>query len=113
MNFRPYDGDMMGILENENYLVFRWIKPGCKVLFSVTRRGKGAVCHMASDKAGLRSLKQAVNEWVDFLYWLFEWCEVIVAPTSLNSIKSLAIDCGFRVAWKEDETFVCIRRKDG
>jgi len=113
VKFRPYDGDTMGILTNENYLVFRWMENHCKVLFSVTQRGKGAICHMASDKAGLRDLKRAINEFADFLYWLFEWCEVIVAPTSLNSAKKMLLGCGFKYAWKEGETFVCIRRKDG
>ena len=67
--FEPYSGDLMGLASDENYLVFRWRNKDCKILFSVSRRGDAASCHFASDKAGLRLVKQAIDEFTQFVFF--------------------------------------------
>ena len=68
--FEPYHGDLMGLEANENYLVFRWMNSDCKILFSVSRRGDAASCHFASDPKGLRLVKQAIDDFTDFVFFL-------------------------------------------
>lgn len=85
----------MGLPTNEHHLVFRWARKDCKVLFSVTKRGEAASCHIASDKKGLRQLKKAIEEWCLFVFWLFDWCKMILAQVLRPSVGRLITKCGF------------------
>jgi hypothetical protein len=93
--FTPYSGDLIGLTADENHLVFRWNKPGCKVLFSVARRGDAASCHFASDFAGLRQLKKAIEEFVLYVFWLFDWCKMVSAQVLRPSVCKLLEKCDF------------------
>ena len=79
---------------DENHLNFRWIEPGCKVLFSVSRQGNGASCHFASDKPGMQKIKQAIFEFICFVFWMFDWCEMIIAKVKLDKVKKIVEECG-------------------
>jgi len=94
VRFEPYSGDLMGLKTNENHLVFKWKGPGT-VLFSVSRRGDAASCHFASDKKGMRSLKTAIDEFVKFVFWLFDWCTMVIAQVEKPSVGRLIAKCGF------------------
>ena len=88
VNFTPYSGDLIGLYTDENHLVFRWNGPG-KILFSVSRRGNAASCHFASNKDGLRYIKKAVDEFVQFVFWLFDWCIMVLAQVERPSVGRL------------------------
>lgn len=92
----------MGLPKNDDHLVFRWNNPDCKVLFSVTRRGDAASCHIASDKAGLRLLKKAIEEWCLYVFWLWDWCKMITAQIARPSIRRLVECCGFEHWFSSD-----------
>ena len=94
VRFSPYDGDLMGLCVTENHLVFRWHGPG-KVLFSVSRRGHSASCHFASNKSGLKYLKKAIDEFVQFVFWLFDWCRMVLAQVDRPSVGRLIEKVGF------------------
>ena len=94
VRFSPYSGDLMGLYVDENHLVFRWHGPG-KILFSVSRRGNAASCHFASNKQGLRYIKKAVDEFVEFVFWLFDWCTMVLAQVSRKSVGRLIEKVGF------------------
>lgn len=112
VKFVPYDGDSYGLQVNENYLVFRWTGSG-KVLFSVTRKGDAAYAHFVSDKGGLKHIKQAFNEFIEFTFWLFDWCKMVLATTDKPSIGRVLLKCGFsRVAESEGVTLY-MRWNDG
>lgn len=93
--FILYSGDLMGLPTNEKHLNFRWNNKDCKVLFSITRQGNAASCHFASDKRGLRKLKKAINEFVNFTFKNFSWCEMIIAKVRRNSVAKLCRKCDF------------------
>lgn len=95
IRFKPYEGDLIGLPTSDNHLNFRWIEPKCKVLFSVCQQGNGASIHFASDKKGLRKLKQAINEFCDFCFYLFDWCEMIIGKIQIPSVERLVVKCGF------------------
>ena len=84
----------MGLHVDQNHLVFRWNGPG-KILFSVSRRGDAASCHFASDKAGLRHIKEAIIRWCIFAFWLFDWCQMILAQVSRPSVGRMIQKVGF------------------
>ena len=88
VEFKPYSGDLMGLCVDDNHLVFRWTGPG-KILFSVSRRGNAASCHFSSNKQGLRYIKEAVDKFVKFVFWLFDWCTMVIAQVKKASVGRL------------------------
>lgn len=104
----PYHGYLMGLPTDENHLVFRWIGPG-KVLFSVAQKGLAASCHFASDKKGLRHLKQACDEFVKFVFFLFDWCKMVIAHVGKESIGRLIMKIGFVPLGDSDHGTVYVR----
>jgi hypothetical protein len=95
--FYEYEGDLMGLPTDDNHLIFRWLEPGCKILFSIARLGDGASCHFASDKAGMRKLKQAVDEFCKFLFRKYDWCTMVLAKVNIDSVGRLIKKCDFQV----------------
>ncbi len=110
VKFEPYSGDLLGLYVDENYRVFRWNGPG-KVLFSVSRRGNAASCHFASDKEGLRHLKQAIDDFVLFVFCLFDWCTMVIAQVQRDSVGRLIEKVGFLPVTVVDDITVYMRVK--
>jgi len=95
IKFILYAGDLIGLPTSKNHLNFRWTEPNCKVLFSVCRQGNGASCHFASDKRGIFKIKRAINEFCEFVFWMFNWCEMIIAKVKGNKVGLILERCGF------------------
>jgi hypothetical protein len=85
----------MGLGHDESHLVFIWCRNDCKVLFSATRKGNGMSCHFSSDKRGLRHLKEAINEFVQFVFGCCKWCKMVLAIIEKPSVERLVLKCGF------------------
>lgn len=109
MEFAPYEGDLMGLLVDENHMVFQWLRYDCKILFSVSRRGNAASCHFASDKAGLRLLREAMNSFAEYVFWLFDWCTMILAQVERPSVGRLIKTIGFLEVAQADDVIVYAR----
>jgi hypothetical protein len=108
--FQLYLKETGNLLTSEKYINFLWNNPDCKILFSVTKRGNAAVCHFTSDKAGLRKLKQALNEWCTFCFWLLPWCEMIIGIIERPSVCRLAERCNFKQVASFGKNKIYIRR---
>jgi len=113
IRFIPHHGDLMGLTTNENHLVFRWLEDGCRVLFSVARHGRAASCHLASDKASLRFLRRAINDFAEFVFYLFDWCRVIMVATEGSRFERILFDCGFSELAGNDSDSVYMRPCNG
>lgn len=100
LKFYPFSGDLNGLYVDENYLVFKWNGPG-KILASAAQRGKAITAHLSSDKAGLRHLKQAVNDFCYYAFWLFD-CVMILAQVTKQSVGRLILKCGFDYIGHDD-----------
>lgn len=111
LTFKPYKGDLIGLACNDNYLIFRWDREDCKILVSVSRRGNAASCHFASDKKGLRHLKQAINEFIEFCYYSFPWCTMMMGFISIDSVARIVKKCGFVELEKLQDCTVYVRLK--
>tara|TARA_R110002096_G_scaffold344123_1_gene537042 strand:- start:12 stop:344 length:333 start_codon:yes stop_codon:yes gene_type:complete len=109
--FYLYSGDMIGLTTNDNYLNYRWSKKGCKVLFSVCKRGNAANCHIASNKAGLRHLKAACNEFFKFVLNEFDWCNHVIVAITKKSVCRMVEKIGFESLGVVDGAFLYMRIK--
>lgn len=95
LEFIPYDGDLMGLAVTPNHIVFRWNVQHCTILFSLTQQGRAANIHFASDKAGLRHVKTAIDRFVQFIFSAFDWCEMVIGNVGRASIGRLIEKIGF------------------
>jgi len=95
IRFKQYAGDTGRLPTNDKHLNFLWIEPDCFVLFSVSRKGNAASCHFTSDKPGMEKIRQAINEFVDFVFSEFLWCEMIFAKIRLEKVRKIIRTCGF------------------
>lgn len=84
----------LGIAHNENYLCVEW--EGL-VVFSYARRGNAIMAHFASGKDGLRFIKPAINDFVEWVFNEYEWCRMILAniDKTNQSVVRLVKKCGF------------------
>ena len=110
VKFYQYSGDLIGLPTDRNHLNFRWSESDCKVLFSVSRQGNGASCHFASDKRGVKKVRQAINEFCEFVFDIFPWCEMIIAKMAKRIVK-IVRECGFEKLTEVGEVQVYIRRR--
>lgn len=96
IKFILYLGDLIGLPTSENHYNFRWLEPNCKVLFSACRQGNAASCHFAADTRGVWKIKRAINEFCEFIFWVFDWCEMIIAKVKSEKIERILIRCEFK-----------------
>ena len=94
--FKLYYSDTGALPTNEHYLNFKYLDPSCHILFSVCQQGEKAVrVHFSSDKKGLRPLKEVINNFCEFIFDIFPWCEIIIAVVQKESVERIAQKCGF------------------
>ena len=111
MRFKQITGDTGLLPTDENHLNFKWLEPDCNVLFSVSRLGNGASCHFTSDHAGMKKIKRAINEFVIFVFWSFDWCTMIIAKIKLKKVEEIVTQCNFKKLIVANEISVFIREK--
>lgn len=104
-------GDLMGLPTDANHYVYRWLEPECKVLFSATRQGEAMSIHLASDKKGLRRLKQALNEFCEYVFKVFSWCKMIIGKVNRRSIANLVVKCGFSEVYRNKDKSAWVRSR--
>lgn len=93
--FTLYSGDTGELTCDSDHLVYLWDNSACKILFSITRAGNSALCHFSSDKAGLKLLRFAMNDFSDFIFKNLKWCEMILANVKMRSVSKLIQSVGF------------------
>lgn len=96
LEFAPYSGDFMGLTVTPDHVVFRWNVNHCTILFSLTQQGQSANCHFASDKAGLRHIRTAIDKFVRFVFSAFDWCRMVIANVQRPSVARIVEKVGFK-----------------
>jgi hypothetical protein len=109
IKFAPWEGPTGDLLVDENHLVFKWIDGN--IFFSVSRRGNAASCHFACDKNSLRDLKQAIDEFVEFVFWIFDWATMVMAQVRKQSVARTIKKCGFFPIGEAEGITVYVRPK--
>lgn len=92
--FKKPSSDLMGLAHDENHIITEWIGPG-RIVFSMSRMGDSLSCHFASDKHGLRYIKEAIEDFVRMVMERFQWCKMLVAAVNKSSVERLIVKCGF------------------
>ncbi|MAT39718.1 MAG: hypothetical protein CL946_08960 [Ectothiorhodospiraceae bacterium] len=94
LDFIPYNGDTGELYSDDNHLIFKWCGEG-HIIASLARKGNAISAHLSSDKKGLRHLKTAINDFCVFVFWLFDWCEMVLAQINRPSVERVVTKCGF------------------
>ena len=95
--FKIYIGDdLMNLPIAENYLVFEWMEGDARILYSITQQGKGINVHFASNRPGLRYLKEVSKDFTRFVFEKFTWCRMMFALVQMSVAEKIAKYCGFR-----------------
>ena len=84
-----------GLAINSNHRVYEWSNNGYTVYFSATSHGDAMSIHLAANKESRRCLRMAVNEFCDYIFDQFKWCDVILGAIVPASVVNLAKKCGF------------------
>lgn len=93
--FRPaYDcEDRLGVAEDGNHAVFKWSE--ADLFVSCCQKGAAISAHFATDRAGIRSLKHAIDEFCAWVFGTMSWCRMIFACIVRPSVERLVVKCGF------------------
>jgi len=110
-NFLYWTGDTFGLPTDSNHLNFLWLEKGTRVLFSVARQGNGASCHFSSDRNGLVKIDRAIEEFIAFVFDVFDWCEMILAKVKLKSVMRIVEQHCFKKVHESSFGAVYVRRK--
>lgn len=108
MIFRELTGSDLGIARNNNYLLTEWNGEG-RIVFSYAQRGGAMMAHIASDKKGLRNIKQAITDFCRFIFINYKFCTMIMAVVGTPSIERLIQKCEFKYFMDEQEYSLYVR----
>ena len=97
------------VLANENHLTVLWLGPE-DIMFSYAKRGKAMSCHFATDK-GQRYLREAIDEFISWVFKEYSWCRMILAQVRKRSVERLLKRVGFSFVIEVDGIKVYQRGK--
>jgi hypothetical protein len=108
--FKRAHGDLQGVVMSPNNIAVEWDGPG-RILFSFAQRGEAISIHFSSDKKGLRHIKEAINDFCDWIFYVCEWCEMILAfiKNETKSVVRLVKKLGFFHVITIEEGIICGR----
>ena len=92
--FKKPEGDLLGLVYDENHLIVEWCLHG-RVLFSFEKRGEALSCHFSSDKSGLRFIKHAIDDFAGLMREMFPWCKMLIAIVKKPSVARIIKKVGF------------------
>lgn len=101
---KPLSGDNFGIFKNSHYVVVQSSTRDekDKVVFSFCQQGKAIVMHFATNKKGLRHLKPAIGEFINWAILSMPWCKMIIGVIERKSVERLALKFGFRAIHSQE-----------
>lgn len=109
MFYTPENEDLLGLPFDDNYLIFGWDNPDCRVYFSAAQKGHAMTAHFSADKAGLKHLKTVIPLFCEYLFNEFDWCQMIFAIIGPKSIVRLCERCDFKHLTMNDRATVMVR----
>lgn len=109
------EDDTGGVPKNKHYRVIRWKGPGA-IYFSYAQKGEAMTVHFASDAAGLRYLRAAFKDVIEWLFHHYSGCFMLFAIINpeRGSIVRLVSKCGLNHYLSTPGHIVYVRtRQDG
>ena len=110
--FRFAKGDLLGISTHKNSTCVEWTKKG-RVVFSFAQRGKAISGHFSADRKAIRHIKEAINDFCEWAFKVFEWCTMMIAMIQKPSVERVVKKCGFTFLAASDNTRVYMRCRNG
>lgn len=104
-------GDDWGVPRIPEAVVVEWKEDGRRVVFSYAKQGNGITVHLASDRANLRYLEPALNDFCEWLFSNYAWCTMLFGIIERDSIKRLAQRCGFQPLCPQGEYEIYVRTR--
>lgn len=112
--FKLAKGNLMGVANSDNNYVVRWQGDNeSKILFSFAKRGNAISAHFASDKKGLRYLKEAIDDFCNWAFFVFSWCTMVLAFVNKPSVGRLITKCGFNEIATHKQSIIYMRANHG
>ena len=95
MIFDSLKGNDLGVYHDDNYRMVECYEG--HIVFSFAKKGNAMTAHLASDKIGLRNIKQAIDSFCQWLFKEYEWCKMIFAVINKNrkSVMRIVKKCDF------------------
>jgi len=106
-NFVLHKGDPESLIKNDTYLCFNAV--GTEIYFSAAQLGNAMTCHFTTDKAGLRQIKEACEDFCAYIFRHFGWCRMIIAYVLRPSVGRMIEKIGFVKFAKSDEGVAYMR----
>lgn len=85
--------EVNGLWRSEGYEVWRWLEG--YIYVSLVRQEDVLFCHFSADRASVRLLKQAIDEFCATVFDLMPWCKAVMACIKRDSVTKLVKRCGF------------------
>ena len=108
---RALSGDDLGVPRIPVALLVEWVEGGKRVVFSYARQGNGITIHLAAKRDSLYCLEAALNDFCEWLFWAYEWCEMIFGIIGRKSLERLAMKCGFVWLTRTPDYEIYVRMK--
>lgn len=109
--FSPATGDLLGVRQTPNSKYIKWDHGN--IVGSYVKKGLGISVHFASDKASLRDVKQAINDYCIWAFNRYEWCTMIFAIMNIDSVIRIVKKCGFIFIGSNEDMAVYARLRNG
>lgn len=94
------------IPHSENYLFFEWLDG---VYFTAAMLGEAMTIHIAAERNSIGKLRDAANEFCEYLFNRFKWCKMILGIIKPQSVVNLSLKCGFGIVGFAGEHTVVAR----
>lgn len=108
---RALTGPDLGVPAIPECVIVEWANEDERIVFSYARQGNGITFHLAARKWALRHLEFAINEFCAWLFWAYEWCEMVFGMTARSSIEKVLKRCGFNWLTKIADLEIYVRSK--
>jgi len=105
--FEETDEDL-GVLQTPETRLIKWQGPG-KVVFSYSQRGNALNVHLAADKSGLKYVKQALNDFCEWGFFMYPSTTMVLGMIKRDSVARLAKKCGFSHLFDQDGLKIYMR----
>lgn len=98
--------DTLGVWNDENHLIVRWHGG---VFFSFTQMGDAISAHFSAGPEALRNVKEAINDFCSWAFYVMPWCKMIFACVTIKSVTRIIWKCGFVPLAIADDAEILVR----
>ena len=85
--------DALDIYFDKNYWCVQYKDK--QIFFTFSQRGKAISAHFSASRKDLREIRGAIENFINWIYTIYPWCEMIMATITKPSVKRLVERIGF------------------